>query len=72
MSVRVWFHISNMGYVAAPLLVWVPGIAVLTVHFSGLVRGIGWISGLIIFPQLLQHVHRTVLFLILHMGHQVI
>ena len=72
MSVGVWFHIGNMGYVASPLSVWVPGILVITVRFSGPVCGIGWISGLVIFPQLLQHVHRTVLFLILHMRHQVL
>ena len=72
MSVGVWFHISNMGYVASPLLVWVSGIPVVTVCFSGSVCGIGWISGLVVFPQLLQHVHGTILFLILHMRHQVL
>ena len=72
MSVGVWFHISNMGYVACPLSVWVPSIPVITVRFSGSVHGIGWISGLVVFPQLLQHVHGTVLFLIIHMRHQVL
>ena len=72
MSVGVWFHISNTGYVASPLSVWVPGILVVTVRFSGSVHGIDRISGLVVFPQLLQHVHGTVLFLILHMRHQVL
>ena len=50
MSVGVWFDISNMGYVASPLSVWVPGIPVVTFRFSGSVRGIDWILGLVIFP----------------------
>ena len=71
-NVGVQLHVSSMSYEAHSLWVWMAGIPAVTIRFSGTVSGIGWISGLVILPQLLQHVYWALLFLVLHMRYQVL
>ena len=68
-NIRVWLHIGGMGYIAQPLSVLLPTVAV---RFSGTVSCVCQIAGFIILSQLFQHIHRTVLLFILHVRYQVL
>ena len=71
-NIRVRLHVGGMGYIAQPLSVRMAGIPAIAVQFSGAMSCIGWITGFVILPEFLQHVHRAVLPLILHMRYQVL
>ena len=71
-NVRVRLHVGGTGYIAHSFSVWMAGIPTITVRFSGVMGCVGWITGFIILPQFLQHIHRAVLPLILHMRYQVL
>ena len=71
-SVWVRFHVGGTGYIAQPLSVQMAGVPAVAVWFSGAMSGVGWITGFDILSQFLQHVHRTILPLILHMRYQVL
>ena len=70
-NVRVQLHVGGTGYIAQPLSVRI-GIPTIAVRFSGAMSCVGWIMGFVILPQFLQHIHRAVLPLILHMRYQVL
>ena len=71
-NIRVWLHIGGMDYIAQPLSVRMASILAIAVRFSGAMSCVGWIMGLVILPQFLQHVYRAILPLILHMRYQVL
>ena len=71
-TVGVRINIGWTGYEVNPLPVRMAGISAVTIGLSGTVSSIGWITGFVVLSQLLQHVHRAILFLALHMRHQVL